>query len=351
MKKKISLFILLLISSLNLMAQVDENRIQEFIHWYPAIKQVEMRDSWLENYSHGEWQNSGRVTADDRTVITPQADVNYGYSWFNISNEPIVIEMPKYDKYFSVSIFDMNHFMDVIVCPDKPVVVRLPGQKNPIEDSYDIVIDTYQGLAFTRHAIDGNDDEVAELTKQMVLNGDGGNLPYIVPQFSAEEEAEGMKRIKEYSYKVKSGKYLFGTQYEGVGDMDRAAGVFLGQLGTQARFVQYTQYIKDPKGEFLKDGSYEINVPAEGLMRNENGYWSLTLYSMEDRYLIPNSKRVYSITSYGAKPNTDGSYTLRINPKGKGENAIPSAGVQFYGVFRVYEPAEGWEFPTIKIIK
>jgi len=49
------------------------------------------------------WQFTGMVTADDRTVITPQADVNYGYSWFNISNQPVVVTMPKYDKYYSLS--------------------------------------------------------------------------------------------------------------------------------------------------------------------------------------------------------------------------------------------------------
>lgn len=69
---------------------------------------------------------------------------------------------------------------------------------------------------------------------------------------------------------------------------------------------------------------------------------------MKDQYLIPNDKSRYSFTSYEAKPNSDGTYTLRINPDGDGENAIPSAGVDFYGVFRVYNPVEDLSFPEIK---
>ncbi len=67
-------------------AQVRAERLVEFIHWYPAIEQAKMRDQWLTQYTEGQWQFSGKVTAEDRTVVTPQVAVNYGYTWFNISN-------------------------------------------------------------------------------------------------------------------------------------------------------------------------------------------------------------------------------------------------------------------------
>ena len=329
---------------------VEDHRISEYIHWYPAIKQIEMRDEWLDKFNPGEWQFTGMVTAADRTVITPQADVNYGYSWFNISNEPIVITMPTYDRYYSLSIFDMNHFMEVYVAPEKPVVVRLPHQKSPIAGAYEVVLHTYQGLAFTRQAIVNNEAEVMELAARITLTGGGGDWPFVVPDFTEAEAAAGFERIKQYSFtRVKDGRKLFGSPYEGVGDMDRAAGVFLGQLGTQARYVDYTQYLVDQYGEKLSGRSeYEIFVPKEGLLRTEKGYWSLTIYNMADRYLIPNPKGVYNISMYVAKPNADGSFTLRINPEGVGENAIPSAGVDFYGIFRVYEPVSNLTFPPIK---
>ena len=58
----------------------DSADLAEYIKWFPAIKQVEMRDAWLKEYKMGEWQFTGSVTAKDKTVVTPQAGTNYGYT-------------------------------------------------------------------------------------------------------------------------------------------------------------------------------------------------------------------------------------------------------------------------------
>lgn len=330
--------------------EVSQRQIAEYIHWYPAIEQVKMRDEWLKKHEYGQWQISGLVTANDRTVITPQADVNYGYSWFNITDQPIVATMPKYDKYYAMSIFDMNHFSQVVLAPEKPVVVRLPHQKSPLEDAIEIVLHTNQGLIFTRQVVVGNEAEVLDLAKKISISGGGGDAPFIVPDFTEEEAAAGDAIIQEYALtKVTNARKLFGTVYEGIGDLDRAAGVFLGQLGTQSYVVDYQQYLADQFGEPLNGtDNYELVVPTDALMKNDKGYWSLTVYSMEDRYLIPNDKGIYVMSSYAAMPNSDNTTTIRINPKGEGVNAIPNAGQMFYAVFRVYEPVVGVEFPPIK---
>ncbi|MEN8139469.1 MAG: DUF1214 domain-containing protein [Bacteroidota bacterium] len=327
--------------------EVSETRISEFIHWYPAIEQAKMRDEWLKKNKPGEWQFTGMTTADDRIVVTPQADVNYGYSWFNISNEPVVINMPKYDKYYSLSVFDMNHFMEVYVKPEKPVVIRLPHQKSPVENAYEIVLHTYQGLAFTRQVIVDNEKEVMNLAKRITLKGGGGDFPFIVPEFTEAEKAAGIKIISEY-VKHLNPKQVFGSMYEGVGDLDRAGGVLIGQLGTQYRYANYDLIFTDANGKELNaSDSYEITVPKEGLIKNSDGYWSLTVYNADDKYLIPNDKNKYNISSYTAKVNADGNYTLRINPKGEGENAVPTAGKKWYYVLRVYEPVNDVRFPEI----
>lgn len=353
MKKLIATLVLLLSLTPLVNAQetpeVSPQRISEYIQWYPAIKQAEMRDDWLEDFEQGQWQFTGKVSADDRTVITPQADVNYGYTWFNISEKPVVITMPDYEYYYSASIFDMNHFMEVVVGPEKPIVVRLANQKSPVEDAYEIVLETNQGLVFTRQTIVDNESEVLKLAEKITINGGGGDRPFIVPDFSEEEIAAGDAIIQDYGMKISNARKLFGSTNEGVGDLDRAAGVFLGQLGTQAYVVDYAQYVKDQNGQALNGtDSYEITVPAEALSKNDKGYWSLTIYNMEDRYLIPNEENRYVISSYKAKKNADGTVTLRINPEGKGENALPTASKAFYGVFRVYEPVQGLEFPSLE---
>lgn len=323
--------------------------VAEYIKWFPAMKQVEMRDAWLKDYEMGEWQFTGSVTAKDRTVVTPQSGVNYGYTWFNISNEPLVITMPKYDKYSSLSVFDMNHYMEVRVMPEKPIVIRLPHQKSPVKDAYEIVLQTYQGLAFTRQVMVENEEEVMELAKKIKMSGGGGDAPFIVPSFSQAVQDAGFKKINDLVEEGKSTDKFFVSPYEGGGDLDRAAGALGGQLGTQARYVQYGPLVFDQNEELLNGAtSYEIIVPKAGLLKNDDGYWTITIYSFEDRFLIPNEKNVYDITSYNAKPNADGTYTIRINTEGTGENAIPSNGVDFYGVFRVYEPVNDLTFPVIE---
>ena len=329
----------------------QQYRVSEYIHWYPAIEQLKMKNEWLKKHDIGTWSHSGLVGADDRTVITPQADVNYGYNWFNISNGPMVIELPKYDMYSSLSIFDMNHFIeDVIVNPSKPIVVRLANQKNPIKNSHDVVLTTNSGLLFLRMVIPSKDKEekVLNIAKNIKTTGGNGTEPFIIPEFTEAERNTAMKMITDYGLKQKNANRLFGKTSQGVGDLDRAAGVFLGQLGIPADFVQYVQYVNDENGNPLGgDGSYQININPKGLIRDAKGYWSITVYNMEDRYLIKNSKEVYSITSYTAAPNSDGSFTIRINPKGKGTNAIPTAGKPIYAVMRVYQPNGMVEFPPI----
>ena len=98
-------------------------------------------------------------------MVTPQATVDYGYNWFSLSEGPAIILTPQYDKFFSVSIFDMKHNIPaVIVNPDKPILLLRPGQPIPEGDSYTVKLETDQGLAFTRMVVVDNMDQVRKLS-------------------------------------------------------------------------------------------------------------------------------------------------------------------------------------------
>lgn len=345
--------------STNLMAQtaattqasLEQFQLGQYIHWYPAIKQAQMRDAWLAQHQYGEWSFSGAVTPQDRTVVTPQADVNYGYAWFNLGNGPAVVTMPAYEHYYSLSVFSMDHHMEVIVGPKKPVVIMLPGQVSPLEDAHVIVVQTVIGLAFTRQVIVDNEADVLALASNISMRGGDGKGIYIIPQFSSETAAAGQAMIADYVATTSDGSKAFGAWYEGVGDIDRAGGVYIGQLGTQARYANYHLYALDPETKTPLSGSksYQVTVPGKGLMRNGLGYWSITVYSAADKYLISNPLNRYSVSSYNAVPNPDGSYTVTINPDGSGANAIPTAGQGFYAVLRVYEPVDGIDYPPLTV--
>jgi hypothetical protein len=327
----------------------EQARLMQFVHWYPAIEQERMMNAWLADNSFGTWTQTGCLSAADRTVITPNPDVNYGYCWFNISNGPMVIELAHYRRYSSLSVFDMMHFVPaVIVGPRKAVVIRLAAQQSPVADAHDVVVETVCGLAFLRMVIPERSDEaeVLALTEQIRTSGGDGQLPFIVPDFTEAEYAVGLDVIKQYSMPLTSSLKIFGTREQGGGDMDRCAGVFLGQLGIPATYIQYTQYVQLDGAPIGGDGSYTITVGADAIV-HDDGYWSVTVYNMEDRYLIENPQQRYSISSYSAVPNTDGTFTIRINPEGTGENAIPTMGKPIYVIMRAYQPIGAVEFPEL----
>lgn len=261
----------------------------------------------------------------------------------------MVIELPHYRRYSSVSVFDMMHFVPAVtVGATKPIVIRLASQPSPVADAHDVLVDTVSGLAFLRMVMPEPSDEaeVLALTEQIRTSGGDGELPFLVPDFTDEEYRAGLEVIKQYSMPLTSSLKIFGTREQGGGDLDRCAGVFLGQLGIPASFVQYTQYVQLDGEPLGGDASYTITVPAERIV-HDDGYWSLTVYDMEDRYLIPNPQDRYAISSYNAIPNADASCTIRIDPDGTGENAIPTMGKPIYAIMRAYQPCGTVAFPPI----
>lgn len=71
----------------------------------------------------------------DTTVVTPQATVDYGYNWFSISDGPAIVMTPSYEKFLSVSVFDMKHNVTAVITnPTKPILLKRPSQAMPAGD-------------------------------------------------------------------------------------------------------------------------------------------------------------------------------------------------------------------------
>lgn len=147
-----------------------QDTLENYIREYPNQEQVRMMERWLEANEPGRFQFTGLVDPEDDTVITPQATVNYGYNWFSLSEGPAIIRTPQYDRFFSVSIFDMKHNVPaVVVNPGRPILLYRPGQSLPEGDFHKVMLETDQGLAFTRMVIVDNLDEVMELSQEIVM--------------------------------------------------------------------------------------------------------------------------------------------------------------------------------------
>lgn len=338
MSKRIASIILISLSLLVMAGTAQAlDTISEYIREYPNQEQAKMMNAWLEKHEKGTFNFTGLVDPNDATVVSPQATVDYGYNWFSISDGPAIVKCPRYDKFFSVSIFDMKHNTPaVIVNPDKPLLIKRPGQKLPEGDYYVVELETDQGLVFTRMVVIDNMEKVRELSKQFVMEGGKGDMTRNVQRFSPAIEKRAMAVIDAV---VPLPDTCFGKKSGDVDFLALAFCVRIGQLGTPADTVRYFAQSTDDDDQPLKgDATYTVTVPA-GLVQDK-GYYSVTVYGTDNKLLIPNDKKIYDRTTYTSKQNEDGTYTLTLSPSGEGENGIPT-GKDFYAILRAYLPKPG----------
>lgn len=322
--------------------------VEDYIKEFPHQEQVRMMNAWLETNQPGTFQFSGLVDPSDTTVVTPQATVDYGYNWFSLSNGPAIINTPRYDRFFSVSVFDMKHNIPaVVVNPQRPIVIVRPGQVIPDGDFTVVELETDQGLAFTRMVVVDNMDEVRELSKSITMTGGDGDMRRKPVSFSPEVEQAALAVIRTRP-PSSNPDASFGKKSGDIDALVLARAVNLGQLGTPPDSVRYRVLFTDDSGApFNGSDRYVLTVPA-GIVEDD-GYYSITIYGQEDKALIPNSLGRYDRTTYSSIANSDGSYTVSLNPGGEGVNAIPT-GKPFYVVLRAYVPINGADL-TVKAVK
>jgi hypothetical protein len=316
----------------------DQDTIEVYIAEYPNQEQVRTMNTWLQDHEAGTFSFTGLVDPNDHTVVTAQATVDYGYCWFSLADGPAVLRTPRYDKFFSVSIFDMKHNIPAVVAhPELPILLIRPGQDTPDGEYQVVELETDQGAALTRMVVVDNLDEVRELSHGIIMDGGGGSMARPVQRFSPGVEAAGMAVIQATIPHVNPDD-AFGQKSGDVGDLTLAAAVMLGQLGTPSDTVRYGTILADENGAPLNaTNTYVVTVPA-GIV-HDDGYFSVTIYG-PDKFLIPNDQGVYDQTTYSAEPNEDGTYTITLSPDGQGKNAIPT-GQPFYGILRAYVPVQG----------
>ncbi len=316
-----------------------QETVESYLREYPNQEQVKMMNTWLKKNEKGTFQFTGLVDPNDTTVVTPQATVDYGYNWFSISDGPAILTTPSYDKFLSVSIFDMKHNVPAVITnPAKPIFLKRPGQAVPKGDFEVVELETDQGLVLTRMVVVGNLDEVIASRSQFQMEGGQGDMQRDVQQFTPQTEKNAQAVIDTMITYINPDD-AFGRVSGDVSFLDLAAGVKLGQLGTPSDTVRYATIMVDDTGAPLRgDATYIVTVPA-GLYK-PGGYFSVTLYGTDNKLLIPNDLEIYDRTTFSSEPNEDGTTTITLSPSGSGKNGIPT-GKDFYGILRAYVPAPG----------
>ena len=316
-----------------------QETVESYLREYPNQEQVKMMNTWLEKNEKGSFKFTGLVDPSDTTVVTPQATVDYGYNWFSISDGPAILTTPTYDKFLSVSVFDMKHNVPAVITnPAKPILLKRPDQAVPAGDFEVVELETDQGLVLTRMVVVDNLDAVVASRSQFQLQGGKGDMQREVQQFSSET-TKNAQAVIDTVISYLNPDEAFGRVSGDISFLDLAAGVKLGQLGTPADTVRYGAIMVDDTGAPLRgDATYTLTVPS-GLY-NPGGYFSVTLYGTDNKLLIPNDLKIYDQTTFSSEPNQDGTTTITLSPSGGGKNGIPT-GKDFYGVLRAYVPAPG----------
>jgi len=118
--------------------------------------------------------------------------------------------------------------------------------------------------------------------------------------------------------------------------------------------------LRDHFGQLLSgQRTYRLQVPAEVPAEKS---WSLIMYSLETKSFIPNPLDRVGIDSRALsklKRNADGSVDLYMGdraPRGYESNWLPSAGIDFFLIFRFYGPGRAiyektWKLPEIEILE
>lgn len=173
---------------------------------------------------------------------------------------------------------------------------------------------------------------------------------------------DGLKAIQEVASKVTSSENIFGTR-EFLGadyQMKRAAAALIGICGNSKEEALYKACQLDAAGQPLnaKSDGYVLRFGPDQTPPVKF-FWSLTMYSVPDRFLVANPINRYSIgnRTSGLNADQDGGLTIYVQAQSPGadkeSNWLPAPSGPFFAVMRMYGPDERmisgkWKAPELK---
>lgn len=176
-----------------------------------------------------------------------------------------------------------------------------------------------------------------------------------------EGVTDAKKAVADNVHNTLDSSKLFYTRATFDGDyLNRTTGVVMGQWGNLPEQAVYQTWAADSDGKPLDTSKSNYTVTfAPGGLPHAKYFWSITMYSLPERLLVPNSIERYSIGSQtkGLKTAADGSVIIYIQKDSPGPekeaNWLPAPDAPFFAVQRVYGPGEAertakWKAPAMK---
>jgi hypothetical protein len=305
-------------------------------------------------------------------VVTPALDHLYTKAILDLSEGPVVVELPAVEKerYFSIQIMDQEHYTiyDEVQPSGMYAIVRqgknmeVPAGATIIECRGD-----YPHLFVRAQVYDDADRaNIPPIQKKIKLTAESIKPLTIVDPVKFTLESHDVypenKEILESALGFKQEDYLRVSRYIGeiapqfsvtgntgmFGPIDSAephaddplyrAAAMVGHLGFPIHHAFYKPYFTNCEDEVLNGDKTEVFVfPYEP--DGVELFWSVTRYSALTRNTIPGKSDL--VNAYNTKPDANGNITVTFgaeDPK-DGTYWMPvNAGEPYYFVVRYYQP-------------
>jgi hypothetical protein len=213
-----------------------------------------------------------------------------------------------------------------------------------------------------------------ELMRSFVEVGVGAGMPFDETRLSDARRAAlvggiadgaeifaSFKRTDIDTHKITSADF-FGTRAHLKNNyLYRFCGARLGIYGNSGEEAEYVGGFVDAQGQPLDGSKHEYALQfAAGQLPPTDAFWSLTMYSGKDQFLVANPLQRYLINSSmesQLKHDADGTVTLYVQAQSPGRdkesNWLPAPNGPFYTVLRMYQPRAQilngkWQAPRLQ---
>ncbi|MGB5292554.1 MAG: DUF1214 domain-containing protein [Lysobacterales bacterium] len=272
------------------------------------------------------------TTPDNQPVIRMNQDTLYSGTVLDLS-KPVMIALPQVGgRYMSMHVISQDHYC---------FVEAKPGTYTLTEDEVGTRF-AFVSLRTFYDAADSADLAKAHAAQEEVEIRGGGEGPFEAPDWDTEQLAVARKALNDLAVLGFDATYAFGSNEE-VRPIDHLVGAAAGWGGLP---VTAAMYILDSVD--ANDGSTPHTVTVKDVP--VDAFWSITVYNA-DGYLEANDLGRNSLNNFSARPNENGSYTIRFGGDSKSENYLPITEGWNYAI-RMYQPQKAildgsWAFPAI----
>ncbi|EGV18710.1 DUF1254 domain-containing protein [Thiocapsa marina] len=263
-----------------------------------------------------------------------------------------VIRMNR-DTLYSLAVVDLSNGATVTL-PDSGkrymslMVINNDGYVNEVfygGGAHELTLDTFDTpvVALVIRTLADPEDEAdlaaAHALQDKIEIAAGSDTAFSMPDYDQASYEATLEPILDLAKGLKRYIHTFGSKDE-VDPVHFMIGTASAWGGLPDQDAVYVNVQPD-----LPVGDYELTVKDVPV----KGFWSISLYNAKG-YFQKNARNAYSLNNLTAKPNSDGSYTIRFGGCGDGvENCLPIMDGWNYAV-RMYEPEQSivdgtWTFP------